>query len=133
MPDFTEFRKKIEEQKTQVFYKDITMICNDCVEEWRELLKNNVERGIPFITLFTVSEKDSVYIIKVRDSEEKTYDISDSFFNDNKRKICRKYNVYIFFSCKNFSKYISTTFDAHCTHQLIRGIDGTIQVQLNLC
>jgi len=130
-------RTYIETESAKVFYKDVAMICDDYLPEWKKSLEDNVVRfGAPFIHLFVFSMKDSVYIIKQKsenkgEGDAKSYDISEKFNNDRTRKICREYKAYTFFTSKNFSKYIKEVFDT-CAHKILNIDANTFVVQLDL-
>jgi len=129
--DLPALRQKLETEESKVFYKDVEMICNDCVEEWDETLETNVLNGLPFLDLFTFSTQDSVFVIKIRgETETKTYDICEQFVNDKTRKTCREYKTYTFFNSKNFSKYITTTFGTDCKTTFIPVGTDTFVVRL---
>ena len=135
--NLTDLRKYIETQSEKVFYKDVAMICDGYISEWKSLLEDNVmKRGAPFIHLFVFSIKDSVYIIKEKtqnksDVDRKTYDISEKFTSDRTRKICREYKAYTFFTSKNFSKYIKEVFDT-CTHKIVNIDADTFVISLEI-
>jgi len=135
--NLTDLRKYIETQSEKVFYKDVAMICDGYISEWKSLLEDNVmKRGAPFIHLFVFSIKDSVYIIKEKnenkgDADAKTYDISEKFTSDRTRKICREYKAYTFFTSKNFSKYIKEVFDT-CTHKIVNIDADTFVISLEI-
>lgn len=131
-----DLKKYIEIESSKVFYKDVAMICEDYLADWKELLETNVVKfGAPFIHLFVFSMKDSVYIIKQKSEksnvDEKSYDISEKFTGDRKRKICREYKAYTFFTSKNFAKYIKDVF-ATCTYKIVNIDATTFVVQLEI-
>lgn len=133
----SELRKHIDAEDAKVFYKDVAMICDDYLPEWRESLENSIVNfGVPFINMFVFSHTDSVYIIKQKgptatDQDGKSYDIGEKTVIDRKQKICRQYKAYTFFSSKNFSKYIKSVFET-CTYKIIIIDANTFGVRLDL-
>ena len=120
--DFPSLVEKLKAQQSKIFYKDIEMICNPYMSEWKTVLENNVEKyGAPYICLFTFSIEDSVYIIKQKtgETEETTYDICEKFTREKTRRLCREYKAYAFFTCAYFEKYIATTFGGHCSFKIV--------------
>ena len=131
--DLVSLRKTLEVEESKVFYKDVEMICDDSLAEWKDVLECNVKNyGFPYINLFNFSVKDSVYIIKQKDNpDEKTYDICEEFTNTKNLRICREYKAYTFFTSKNFSKYIKNTFEG-CDYKLVYIYPFTFIVQLDI-
>ena len=116
-------RKTLYENDTKIFYKDIELIYNDTIDEWKSQLDNNVEKyGLNTADLFTFSIRDSIYIIKSTEdgTEQKLYDITDNFVKGKKQKVCRIYKASTFFRSKQFLKYIHTVFDDFVKEEKIK-------------